>query len=362
MNPQPRLFSENGISAFPARTRTRDARRRVRLRPRGEELETRVVLSTFLVNTLLDTDAVNLHSGKDASGRISLRSAIMAADALGGANTIKLPSGTIKLTIAGANEDASATGDLDIKGNLTIQGKGLNSSIVDGNSLDRVFQVLGGNVTISNLTIQNGFSSVGGGLLNSGGNVTLSSVVVRDCIAVGADGLNGSAGFGVSPNVVAGTPIVNNGGNGQDGSGGAGGGIFNAGSMTLTDCTIAFNGALGGLGGRGLDGANVFGANGTPSNDQSVANGEDGVGLNGGSGGAGGSAIGGGVVNATGAKLTISGTLFSANSVSGGTGGQGGAGGLGQGGKGADVLNSAPDTASVGFSGAGTGGAGGAGG
>ena len=99
----------------------------------------------------------------------------------------------------------------------------------------------------------------------------------------------------------------------------------------------------------------MFGANGTPSNDQSVANGEDGVGLNGGSGGAGGSAIGGGIVNATGAKLTISGTLFSANSVSGGTGGQGGSGGIGQGGKGADVLNSAPDTASVGFSGAGTG-------
>ena len=289
---QPRSI-ENGISASPAPMRTRDARRRLRLRPQGEELETRVVLSTFLVNTMLDTDAVNLHSGKDASGRISLRSAIMAADAIGGTNTIKLPSGTIKLTIPGANEDAGATGDLDIKGNLTIQGKGSNSSIVDGNSLDRVFEVLSGKVTISNLTIQHGSNALGGGLFNSNGNVTLSSVVVQNNFAVGADGLNGSAGFGISPNVVTGTPIVNNGGNGQDGSSGTGGGIFNAGSMTLTHCTIAFNGAVGGLGGRGLDGANVFGANGTPSNDQSVANGQDGVGRNGGSGGAGGSAMAG---------------------------------------------------------------------
>ena len=61
------------------------------MRPWLEALESRTVLSTFLVNTTLDTDAVNLHTGKDASGHISLRSAIMAADALGGSNTIKLP-------------------------------------------------------------------------------------------------------------------------------------------------------------------------------------------------------------------------------------------------------------------------------
>ena len=46
----------------------------------GKELETRVVLSTFMVNTTLDTDAVNLTTGKDASGHISLRSAIQAAN------------------------------------------------------------------------------------------------------------------------------------------------------------------------------------------------------------------------------------------------------------------------------------------
>ena len=65
-------------------------RQRVRSRPRLEPLEGRVVMSTFQVNTTLDTLAVNLRTGKDSSGHISLRSAIMAADAKGGSNTIKL--------------------------------------------------------------------------------------------------------------------------------------------------------------------------------------------------------------------------------------------------------------------------------
>ena len=46
-----------------------------RSRPGLELLEQRVTPSTFHVNSLLDTVAVNLKTGKDASGHISLRSA-----------------------------------------------------------------------------------------------------------------------------------------------------------------------------------------------------------------------------------------------------------------------------------------------
>ena len=88
-----------------------------------EGLEDRVVLSTFRVNTTLDTVAVNLKTGKDASGHISLRSAIMAADAKPNADTIIVPAGTFTLTIPGTGEDNDATGDLDINGNLTSRVK-----------------------------------------------------------------------------------------------------------------------------------------------------------------------------------------------------------------------------------------------
>ena len=101
MNPLRRLFSESGISPSPALTRTQDARRRARFPSWPESLETRRLLSTFKVNTLLDTVAVNLKTGKDASGHISLRSAIEAANSRPNADTILLPAGTIKLTIVG---------------------------------------------------------------------------------------------------------------------------------------------------------------------------------------------------------------------------------------------------------------------
>src|SRR6516165_8377355 len=101
----------------PDRQKTRK-RSALRMQPRLEGLEDRVVLSTFRVNTTQDSVAVNLQNGKDATGHISLRSAIMAANARGGSNKVLLPSGTILLQIAGPGEDAGATGDLDISGNL----------------------------------------------------------------------------------------------------------------------------------------------------------------------------------------------------------------------------------------------------
>ena len=91
----------------------------------------------------------NIGNAKDATGHISLRSAIQAANARGGSSTIILASGTFALTILGANEDNGATGDRDIKSNLTIKGKSSAKTIIDGNDNDRVSQVLSGEVSIS---------------------------------------------------------------------------------------------------------------------------------------------------------------------------------------------------------------------
>jgi len=96
---------------FSASARRKNAARAAsRTRPRFEWLEDRLVLSTFRVNTTLDTVAVDFKRGKDAAGHISLRSAIMAADSRGGSNTIILPSGVFKLTIAGDQVHYDLTG------------------------------------------------------------------------------------------------------------------------------------------------------------------------------------------------------------------------------------------------------------
>src|SRR5262249_57570577 len=114
--------------------------------------------------------AVDLTSGKDATGHISLRSAIQAANALGGPDTINLPAGVYRLTLAGPGEDAAAAGDLDITGDLTIGGGSASNTVVDSNNLDLAFHVLRGNVSISFVTVQHGrVTGAGGGVLNAGG-------------------------------------------------------------------------------------------------------------------------------------------------------------------------------------------------
>jgi hypothetical protein len=104
--PAPRHPSTTKASASPRTEREREEipmgntdkvrqregkRRTTRSRPRLGWFEHRVTPSTFHVNTLLDTEAVILKTGKDSSGHVSLRSAIRATDAHGGSNKIILP-------------------------------------------------------------------------------------------------------------------------------------------------------------------------------------------------------------------------------------------------------------------------------
>ncbi|MCK4761100.1 MAG: CSLREA domain-containing protein [Candidatus Aminicenantes bacterium] len=114
---------------------------------------------TFTVNTTGDTVDVSPGDGTaaDSGGNCSLRTAIMEANALAGTDTIIVPAGTYKLAISGADEDNCASGDLDIRSDLTIHGAGKNATIIDGDELDRVFHIKGEwTVTITNLTVQNG--------------------------------------------------------------------------------------------------------------------------------------------------------------------------------------------------------------
>src|SRR5439155_26666818 len=80
--------------------------------------------ASFTVNSTIDAVDANPGDGicDDGGGRCTLRAAIMEANALPGADTIVLPSGTYRLSIPGAGEDLGSTGDLDITDDLRVDG------------------------------------------------------------------------------------------------------------------------------------------------------------------------------------------------------------------------------------------------
>jgi len=120
----------------------------------------------------------------------SLREAIIAANAAAGADTITLPAGTYTLSIAGTDEDAAATGDLDVTDDLTITGAGAASTIVEAcdssggpcSGIDRVFEIWSATVEISGVTIRNGDAGTdaGGGISNFGELVLNESTVTAN--------------------------------------------------------------------------------------------------------------------------------------------------------------------------------------
>lgn len=129
----------------------------------------------------------------------SLRAAIQEANALPGPDTIAVPAGTFVLSIAGADEDDAATGDLDITDAVSILGAGAEETIIDAAALDRVIDMLPADspreVALHDLTVRNGYLDVpavggrsvrgitpGGAGLNVGLHVhlDLADVNVRD--------------------------------------------------------------------------------------------------------------------------------------------------------------------------------------
>jgi hypothetical protein len=168
--------------------------------------------------------------------------------------------GTLRTLIAGsaANDTilcaipgtiALTSGELAITHNLAITGPGATNLTVSapGAYSGRVFHILGGTVSISGLTIsgggvagadgtsasRGGGNGEGGGIFNSG-TLTLTNCTVTQNFAQGGNGFADN-----SDNAIG------------NGGGGYGGGIYNdnSGSLTLVNCLVANNVARGGGGG-----------------------------------------------------------------------------------------------------------------
>ena len=207
----------------------------------------------------------------------SLRAAVQEANARAGPDSVILRPGTYALSIPGGLENDALTGDLDLKGDLSIIGQGRQVTVLDGGALDRLFDVhpagAGPTVTISDMTIRNGTLLVnedfpglvggGGGILVRGGRVRLTrsalldnqinnliqaggailnrgELSLLDCIVTGnrASSAGGLANHPTGLLEVANTLVSGNTAFGSIGSGGA---LFNWGVATLSNATISNN-------------------------------------------------------------------------------------------------------------------------
>ena len=162
----------------------------------SELLEDRVVLATFVVNSVFDTIDANPGDGLalDATGNTTLRAAVMEANALAGDDIIELPAGTFPLTIAGADDNLAATGDLDITdstGSLAIIGAG-NETIIDASGLgDRVFHAVNSSVdaAFQGVVITGGtVTGPGGGIYFNGSELTIIDSTLTENHASGSGG------------------------------------------------------------------------------------------------------------------------------------------------------------------------------
>jgi len=231
---------------------------------------------TFSVNTTSDGLDANGADGMCAtSGNMcSLRAAVMQANSSGGTTRIFLPAGTYQLTL----------GAVWINSHTTVEGAGADQVFIDALGASRVFEIGGYdynstnfNVSISGVSMLNGYSNWTGGLgsywggacvMSWWGNLTMNNVTVDGCQA--DNGLGGAISTGwvlTLENSTVSNSWAGLGGGGIYKSGGhmtirnstisgnstgawGGGGIYHSdGTADIYSSTISFNQTVGGTGG-----------------------------------------------------------------------------------------------------------------
>ena len=237
--------------------------------------------ATFVVDTTVD--GVDIFPGDTvcatADDTCTLRAAVMEANALPSADRIELGPNFYSLSIPGSNEEAAATGDLDIYGTLTIVGQGMMPTAIDAGGAamgDRALHVHQGAVfSMEGMTI--GYADIGAGangagLRNDSGNVTIRNSSFQFNRAHNGAGLMNVGSMSIEHSLIgfnigtdAGAGVRNDGTLEIDGSSiienevaaGPGAGIENHGTLTIRNSTISSNRA----GSRGAAIYNGYGPN-----------------------------------------------------------------------------------------------------
>ncbi len=196
----------------------------------------------FVVNSTGDASDSNPGDGvcADGSGNCTLRAAVEEANALTGSDTITLTAGSVyTLTL----------GQLSINSQIVIAGEG---ATVTADGASRVFYVAGtGNLSLKNITVRDGFSEVGGGILvDSGGalNVLNSAIISNTSTGAGGGISNYFGTINIANSTISGNRAYGNGG-GIDQRGFSGSGVGNLTNVTIVNNTSDWDGSGGGDGG-----------------------------------------------------------------------------------------------------------------
>jgi hypothetical protein len=136
-----------------------------------EQLESRLAPAVYRVDTFQDTPLSNPATGQDAAGHVSLRSAVMAANAGSQSDTILL----------GAGVYATTNGPIPIHGDIRIVGQGPQQTIIEAGHRNRVFEVDGGRLDLAELTLDGGSAAT---LFKGDVHLTDSQITENDVAAV----------------------------------------------------------------------------------------------------------------------------------------------------------------------------------
>ena len=145
-----------------------------------------------------------------------------------------VPDDTIDFALTSPATIALTSGELLIDKNLTMAGPGVGALTISGNDASRVFNIAAGaTVVIRDLSITHGLArgnpAQGGGIYNAGA-LTLHQVILKDNQAVGQD-----------------STYDEDEGSWSNAGSAEGGAIYNSGELTMVGCAIHGNSAVGGI-------------------------------------------------------------------------------------------------------------------
>jgi predicted outer membrane repeat protein len=146
----------------------------------------------FVLDTQSDTQDVLPGDSKctDENQKCSLRAAVMELNASKGIGTIQVPSGSYKFALEG-DDDSAQRGDLDITGKIKIYGENAESTFIDANQTDRVFQMTpSAQLWLTNITVRGGKTPVncyncsGGGIfvVDDYDSKKFNRLEIRNCV------------------------------------------------------------------------------------------------------------------------------------------------------------------------------------